>query len=179
MKKDNELPFILIPDGSVKISLPAGGEAILPVCHPKFSLWKGPTVNFDFGGKPLIDYDGEPVFAELAILRMLLASGWNGVWVETYGGMHFLRKMPQSWKLSPQHIDIPGDKREIVLRIQKAARTSACFDVFVWKENEFLFCEAKNKGKDTLTDGQLKFIKGALSLGIPPESLLIVEWELI
>src|SRR3989344_8468263 len=113
MKKDKELPSILMPDGEISVSLPSGKMATLSVCHPKFSLWKGSAVYFDYGGKPFIDYKGEPVFAELAILRILLADGWNGVWVETYGGIHFLREMPNSWKLLLHSIDIPQEKREI------------------------------------------------------------------
>ena len=170
---------MLIPDGRVNVLLPSGGNVELPVFHPKFHLWKGPKIDFDFGGKPVIEYEGEPVFAELAILRMLIADGWDGVWVETYGGMHFLHDMPQDWKLAQQHVDIPTEKREMILQIQKAGGTIACFDVFAWKGDEILFCEAKNKGKDKLTSGQLKFIEGALSLGIPASSLLIAEWDFI
>lgn len=179
MKKDEELPSILMPDGEISVSLPSGKAADLPTCHPKFSLWKGPVVDFDYGGKPLIDYNDEPIFAELAILRVLLEDGWNGAWVETYGGIHFLREMPNSWKLLSHSIDIPQEKREIISQIQKTAKTSACFDVFAWKGSRILFCEAKNKGKDKLTIGQLKFIEGALSCGISSESLLIAEWEMV
>ena len=174
-----ELPHTLIPDGETTIILSSGEIIKLPICHPKFSLWKKSVANFDYGGKPLIDYEGEPIFAELAILRILLANGWDGVWVETYGGTHYLRTMPDGWKLGAKHVSIPNDKEKILQKIWKTARTSACFDVFVWKKDEFLFCEAKNKGKDKLTSGQIKFIEGVISCGVPIESLLIAEWEMM
>ncbi len=172
-----KLPSILIPNKKTNISLPSGKIVALPTCNPKFSLWKEPINNFNYGGKPLVDYGGEPIFAELVILRILLADGWSGVWVETYGGTHYLRTMPKDWKLKTEHISIPKEKEELLKKIWTKAKTSACFDVFAWKGNEILFCEAKNKGKDKLTSGQLKFIEGALSCGILPESLLIAEWE--
>jgi hypothetical protein len=166
----------LYPDSQMEVLLPSGKVTDLPVCYPTFSLWKGSIDIFSYGGKPLIDYEGAPIFAELAILRILLADGWDGVWVETYGGIHFLREMPHDWKLASHNIDIPIDKREVIRKIQKTAHTTACFDVFAWQGSEILFCEAKHKGKDRLTSGQLKFIEGALSCGISPQALVIVEW---
>jgi hypothetical protein len=60
--------------------------------------------------------------------------------------------------------------------IWKTAKTSACFDVFAWRDDQILFCEAKRKGKDRFTVAQVRFIEGALASGILPESLLVVEW---
>ena len=42
------------------------------------------------------DCDGEACFAELVILRLLLKSGWHGVWVEAFGGTHYLQTMPEA-----------------------------------------------------------------------------------
>ncbi|MFA6385413.1 MAG: hypothetical protein WCW29_01555 [Candidatus Paceibacterota bacterium] len=168
---------ILTTDGETTISLASGKVVNLPICHPQFSLWREPVNNFNYGGKPLINHNNEPIFAELAILRILQADGWEGVWVETYGGTHFLQSMPKEWKLKSEHVSIPKDKEELLKKIWKTAKTTACFDIFAWKGKDFIFCEAKNKGKDKLTNGQIKFIEGALFCGILPESLLIVEWE--
>ena len=60
--------------------------------------------------------------------------------------------------------------------IQKAGKTRACFDVLAWRGDQILICEAKRRGKDSLTKAQLRFIEGALSCGIAPEYFLIVEW---
>jgi hypothetical protein len=87
------LPPSLRPLDMMSVTLPSGRGVALPRCRPTFR--KGlRAVPFDYGGKPLIDHDGETVFAELAILRLLLATGWDGVWVEVYGGPNFLRQMP-------------------------------------------------------------------------------------
>lgn len=169
-------PQQLIPSGKTTVLLSSGRTVDLPVSYPVFQEWTGKFSGFDFGNKPLLDYRDNPVFAELLILKLFLEFGWDGVWVETYGGTNFLKEMPANWKLSPHHIEIPQEKELLLKNIWKTAKTNACFDVFVWKGADVLFCEAKYKGKDKFTKGQIKFIEGALRLGVPIDSFLIVEW---
>jgi hypothetical protein len=171
------LPIQLIPTEKQLIPLPSGDTATLPVCQPVFARWNSEPPAFDFGKKPIIDDGGKPVFAELALLNLLCASGWEGVWVQAFGGTHFLREMPSAWKLAPHHVAIPKEKEDLLRTIWKTAGTTACFDVFAWKNDDILFCEAKREGKDRLTEAQHKFIEGALQCGVPPDSLLIAEWR--
>ena len=171
------IPEELRPTGTIEVPLPSGAKALLPICHPVFSLWDGPSINFDYGKKPVLDYKGKACFAELVILGILLEHGWDGVWVETYGGTHYLRTMPNGWVLGSEHVSIPTDKEKLLQKIWKTAKTTACFDVFAWHNDQVLFCEAKRTGKDRLTVPQHRFIEGALSCDISPESLLIVEWS--
>jgi hypothetical protein len=59
----------------------------------RLQKWEAPFDGFTYGGKPIVDHDGNPVFAEFALLRMMLADKtWDGVWVETYGGTNFLQE---------------------------------------------------------------------------------------
>jgi len=171
------LPPELTPSDTMTVSLPSGSKVNLPVCHPTFPSWSEKLPSFDFGKKPIVNHKGKGVFAELAILRLLIDSGWDGVWVETYGGIHFLKDMPTSWKLSQHDIPIPADKEALLQNVWKTGKTTACFDVFAWKGNDILFCEGKHKGKDRLTKAQTKFIEGVLTCGIPVQSLMIVEWD--
>lgn len=174
-----DIPNELRPTEAIEILLPNGTTVSLPICHPVFSLWNGPPVKFDYGKKPILNYKSEAYFAELVILRILLEYGWDGVWVETYGGTHYLRTMPNEWKLKSEHVSIPADKKELLQKIRKTAKITACFDVFAWHDDQILFCEAKQISKDKLTIPQQRFIEGALACGIFPKSLLIVEWTSI
>ena len=167
----------LTPTNTMTVSLPSGNATNLPVCNLTFSNWLGKLPDFDFGKKPIVNYKGKGVFAELAVLGLLIDSGWNGVWVETYGGIHFLKEMPTSWKLSQHNISIPPEKEALLRNIWKTGKTTACFDVFAWKDSKILFCEGKHKGKDRLTKAQTKFIEGALACGVSAQSLMIVEWD--
>jgi|CXWL01.1.fsa_nt_gi hypothetical protein len=172
-----DFPKELQPTDKIEIQLSNGTVVNLPVAHPKFSAWEGPPVNFDYGKKPILNYKEKTCFAELVILRLLLDHGWDGVWVETYGGVHYLRSMPQAWNLQSEHILIPQDKEDLLQKIWKTAKTTACFDVLAWQGDKLVFFEAKRKGKDKLTSAQIRFIEGSLACGISPEALVIVEWE--
>jgi len=171
------MPDPLRPTNETEVVLSDGRTVALPVCHPIFTEWSGRVPDFDFGKKPVLDYKGESLFAELVILRMLQEVEWDGAWIETYGGTHFLRSMPQTWSLKAEHVSIPEDKEATLRRIWETAKTTACFDVFAWKDDKILFCEAKQAAKDKLTQAQLRFIEGALACGIAPDSLVIVEWK--
>lgn len=170
-------PTALTPSDTIKVSLPSGTAVNLPQCYLAFQKWSGKLPCFDFGSKPIINYKGNGVFAELAVLRMFTDAGWEGVWVSTYGGIHYLNKRPTSWDLSLHNISIPSEKKDLLRDIWENGKTRACFDVFVWKDNNILFCEVKHKGKDKLTKAQSKFIAGALSSGVQMQSLLIAEWN--
>ncbi len=161
----------------LRVELLDGTKIELPVSRPKFKIWNGERI-FNYGGKPLLDYKGEVCFAELFIAKLLIDSGLNAVWVETYGGSHYLRSMPNGWNLQSEHVSIPQDKEELLKRIWKQSKTTACFDVLAWDDdNNIILLEAKHFKKDKLTQPQLKFIKGAIDCGISRENLLIVEWD--
>jgi hypothetical protein len=175
-----DLPIELQPTTTKDVSLPSGIIRQLPVCNPVFAEWVGERPSFDFGHKPFLKHDGEACFAELVILRLLLKQGWKGVWVESFAGPYYLNDMPKDWKTRPQRVLIPEDKEKILKDIWRTGRTRACFDVFAWTDSQspqFLFCEAKDyRNRDKFTRGQLRFIDAALTIGISPQSLLIVEW---
>src|ERR1700680_1868457 len=98
------LPPELQPTATIDIRLPSGNLARLPVCRPDFARWSGVSLGFDFGAKPVLNHEGQACFAELVILRLLLANGWNGAWIETFGGIHFWRSMPKRWSLESEHV---------------------------------------------------------------------------
>ncbi len=184
MNSKNELEDTLeflssYPSGQETIILPSGKEVNVKKYFLKFTARAGEKIGFDYGQKAIIDFEGEACFAELAILRMFLKNGWQGVWVEAYGGTHFLNSMPQGWSLKPEHISIPENKENLLKKIWHAGQTKACFDVVVWRDDQILFCEAKRSKKDRLTEAQKKFIQAAITCGIRLSALIIIEWELV
>jgi hypothetical protein len=66
-----------------------------------------------------------------------------------------------------------------LLSLKKAVGKGGIFDVFAWRDGEFIFCESKEKGKDKFQDTQTRWIKSVLELGISRENLLIVEWSFL
>src|SRR5262245_6849655 len=66
-----------------------------PVCSVHFRSWSGATVEAgQYGPKAMVEFDGEPLFAELAVVRWLQRDGWDAVWVARYGGLSFRAGLP-------------------------------------------------------------------------------------
>ena len=89
----------------VPISLPAG-RMIHDVAgvFMRFPKWTGAPFVDDFGRKSaaMIDLDGEHLFPELAVLRVLEKDGWNGRWVSTYSAGKEVWKYLTEWKDVPR-----------------------------------------------------------------------------
>jgi hypothetical protein len=51
---------------------------------PLFRKWTGDAPTDTYNNKPALEFNGERVFAELAILRIFEQAGWNGRWIDSY-----------------------------------------------------------------------------------------------
>jgi hypothetical protein len=72
-----DLPNPLRSTNFIPTELPSGRSFNHPHCYPLLPEWLKPTETFLFGGKQLLDYRGESVFAELYVLRLLQESRIN------------------------------------------------------------------------------------------------------
>ena len=80
----------------------------IPKVAPVFRLWSGEFTGDTYGNKPLFDVDGTPMVAELAILRLFLKDGWDGVWVDT-----FRKKYRTSWE-DEGVVRLSGDRLQLL-----------------------------------------------------------------
>ena len=87
-----DYPDPLVPEVLEAMVVPSGDEVHVPKARPTFNQWTGDFEGDTYGNKPLVDMDDEPMFAELAILRLFRKEGWDGVWVDT-----FSRKNRTAW----------------------------------------------------------------------------------
>lgn len=155
----------------VNIVLPSGATVSVPVFFCQFNSWQRQSIEDTYGGKAVIDYNGEPLFAELVILRLLEKRGWNGVWVDTYG-RRFRNSLP------PSSCELPQHAANFFEKANSGRKWAAgCFDVFAWNEGQHLFVEAKRKGKDAIRVTQRQWLEVALNSGISVGSFLIFEWD--
>ncbi len=167
-----QYPDGLVPTTVEKLTLSSGRVVSLPKATPVFQLWHGPASVDTYGNKPLINLDGEVVYAELAILRLFQAEGWQGVWVDTYR-----RKMRTS---ITEYVSLPVEQEKLLQQIYQTAQTRAgCLDVFCWRHDTVLFAESKRKRRDQIRHTQRKWLEGAMALGLSPDSFLLVEWTLV
>jgi hypothetical protein len=157
---------------SVELKLPSGACVNIPKCFQLFIRWTGTPITDTYGGKDVLNFNAEPVFAELAILGKLQEGGWDGVWVDTYR-RKFRPAMP------PSCCGVPPHAQELYDRICRAngGKVGGWFDVFAWKGQDFLFVESKRRSKDSIRESQKAWIEAALHSGVSVDSLLICEWD--
>lgn len=169
----NTHPFVALLISPQAIVLPSGGSVNMARFEYRFRLWQGAPISDTFGGKAVLNFNGEPVFAELAILRILEESGWEGVWVDTFRN-RFLRCWP------PQSCSISPHAQKLYDRIKQfnGGKRSGCFDLLAWKDNAYLFIESKKFAEDSIRQNQIKWLDAALKSGVPLSSFLICEWKL-
>lgn len=151
--------------------MPSGKIVKIAKATPIFRLWSGTPVTDTYNNKAVLDFYGNPQFAELGILRLFERDGWQGVWVDTYRNKFRTCYWPKD------SVTLVKDKASILNAIYETNGTrSGCFDVFCWKGNDYIFAESKRCNQDRLRDTQKQWIEAAIKCGVPLESLLIVEW---
>jgi hypothetical protein len=167
-------PNILTPNSTEELTLPSGSVVHLLKATPTFRLWTGEPIGDTYGSKSILDLSGEPVFAELAILRLFQREGWEGVWVDSYR-----QKYRVGYWNKDNEVALPPKREDLLERIyQRVGGRKGCWDVYCWREGEVVFAESKRRRRDRIRKTQLRWMEAALDVGVPPESFLIVEWSL-
>src|SRR3989344_7079105 len=83
--QEDNLRFLKTYDsGTEELVLPSGRKVWVAKYFLRFKEWKRKSIPNTYGNKAVIDWNGEPVFAELVVLRLFQSNGWNGVWVDSY-----------------------------------------------------------------------------------------------
>jgi len=163
-------PLLAYSTSPLKLRLPSGRSVSLRACFRLFKAWQGTPVKRTHGRKTVVDLKGQPLFAELAILRLIRANGWGGVWIDNWG-RKFRRSLP------PHSCDLPPQARDFLDKANQGRKwRRGCFDVLAWNEGRYLFIEAKRKGKDRIRKSQLAWLESALAARIPVEAFLVFEW---
>jgi hypothetical protein len=167
-------PALLVPTTTLPLVLPTAGPVEVSKAAPVFNPWTGPQPADTYNGKPILDYDGRPAFAELAILWALHAAGWDGVWIDTYRRVY----RTGYWD-SPVIRELPPEPTARLQRIHQAAGSrGGAWDVFCWRGAELLFAESKRMGRDSIRPSQVRWLEGALRIGLPLSDFLVVEWSI-
>jgi hypothetical protein len=145
----------------------------------RFPKWHGAKLSRTLPGtyrnKTLGEFNGKPLFGELAVLRSLKKDGWDGVWVDTFHSRSkrlFWKGLPDRTRPCPLPIKAKTLYEKIMTNHE---REGGFFDVFAWRGRKFLFVEYKSKG-DKLNSNQRLWIRSAIKTGVSPASLLLVEF---
>jgi hypothetical protein len=176
-------PKTLAPDHEETYELD-GVKYTLPATTLVFKQWKGELIKNTFGGKPLIDYEGVPMFAELAIQRISIKAGWMSRWIETYASKgnspyYFINWLdtPLTQQVVEPLNDIFQEELLAKIAIQNNNSYSGCWDVLVWKGKRTIFLESKRYKKDSVRNTQLRWLRAGREAGLTTDNFLIVQWE--
>lgn len=150
-----------------------------------FKQWSGVPIGNTFGGKPLLDVDGKPMFAELAIQRQAKQDGWQACWVETYAMKNKQPYYFNEWLDGPITAQLPISidqaQVDLLARIAECNGGSfyGCWDVLAWKDSRSVFMESKRTKKDAIRSTQLKWLEAGLAAGLSLDQFLIVQWDAV
>jgi hypothetical protein len=176
------------------IHLP-GGRMVQDVhaVFMRFPQWTGSPFMDDFGKKStaLVNVEGEHLFAELAVLRLLEKEGWKGRWVNTYSGRGEVWKYLTEWrdvprseqKTRPIEESEPRQLLAKVAALNKPARYAGCWDTFAWRGDDYVFLECKRTvptNKELVKKEQEDWLRSALYLGdrrLSVDSFCFVQWD--
>lgn len=183
----NLYPRGLEPD---REELIPGLEVTVPSINLVFKRWRGKPIRDDFGGKPVVDYEGRPLFAEIAILRTAVKAGWSAFWQQAYplrqSGPYYYYA---DWKedrvrkdqITKSSLDSPYHQ-DLQARIARYNSNSfrGCWDIVAWngEGKRTLYIESKQSKKDSLRDNQVRWFSACLSAGLKKkENFLVVQWR--
>jgi hypothetical protein len=150
----------------------AAGQTEPHTFHWRFLEWRGEPIKDTYGGKAVIDSEGVPLFAELALIRVLKHHGFDGaVWADSFRKCFRDAMPPLTCELRP-HV------REAYDRIAKLNGTRAgCWDVIAWNRHGISFVECKRKGRDRITANERQWLQSALDVGLRLDHFAICEWD--
>lgn len=147
--------------------------------------WKGKAIQNTFGGKVLVDVNGNASFAELAVVDYLKKHGWNARWVETYGRPPMEPFMLTEWNdvCYREQVHVPiidAEIYETLLGIAKlnGNRFSGCWDIVAWKNGYISFLEVKRNKRDCIRSSQINWLKASLAYGLNCNNFIIIQWNI-
>lgn len=158
----------------------------------RFPRWAGPPFVDDFGKKAagMVELDGEHLFAELAVLRLLERAGWSGRWVNTYSGKGEVWKYLTHWDDVPRaeqrnRVLEEEEPRQVLAGVARRAtkRYTGCWDVYAWRGGDFAFLQTKRgapKAGVEVGAAQVGWLHTAILFGderITADSFAFVQWD--
>jgi len=124
-----------------------------------------------YTSKPLVSFNGDAMFGELAIVRWLERDGWEAVWVDTFHGGKFWKAMPH--KSSPVRLPPVAQATFDAIKRANGGKTSGSFDVMAWRGQDSAFFEYKGEA-DVSNRNEARWIEAALDAGILASQLRFV-----
>ncbi len=154
--------------------LPRSGRAVEVQTLRRHEIrWSAPTpASFaSVPNKVPLNFEGLPAWAEIVLVRLLERSGWGAAWVKNWGGRAF-------WRDVKSPVELPQTQSALFQQIVTlTGARSGCWDIVAWRNDDALFIESKQRGRDRLRPTQQIWLETALGCGVPLLAFAVVEWD--
>jgi len=161
----------------------SSGKLDIAVTQCTFVAWHGPTLaGFpkSLRIKHLVKSGSTPAFAEIAVLEILRASGWQAVWLDAHH-RRVWSSMSQytHFRSGMEFQGMSHAATQQFWRIFSAnqVKLAGAWDIFAAKETRIAFLELKEVGPDRLRLSQMKWFETALREGTNVDSFRLIEWS--
>ena len=178
-----EYPQTLTPDG-FEVHIIDEKAVQVPVVHIGFKKWQGEPIKNTFGGKGLIDFNGQPMFAELAIKHLAELGSWEARWVETYAMKGGLPYYFSEWgdMALPQQKQDPITNKNVLESMDLIAQHNkssyyGCWDVVTWNKSSVIYIEAKRTKYDRVRPTQDRWLEAGVRAGFHPNNFMVAWWD--
>lgn len=174
----------LLHPSSIEVFHVSNGSIEIPKACISYKEWQGVKFEHSFGGKPFIDMDGFPVFAELAIMKNFQQLGYTAYWLETYARGKNMPMFLLDWQDKPykEQENCSINQQPILDMLAGIAflnnqTYAGCWDVLAWKDDNILFVESKRHKRDRVRSSQNAWLEAGLKYGLTAKNFMIVQWD--
>jgi hypothetical protein len=170
----------------------------VPATNITFKRWKSKPMRDDLGGKPVVEYEGRPMFVELAVVQMAVRNGgggWSAFWQEAYpicrqsGGPSYYadwrEDAPRKDQITINSLDNIGSPYHQKLQASIARYNGnsfrGCWEVIAWngEVQRTMYIKIMQSNRDAnFRDNQIRWFSACLSAGLKRrENFLVVKWQ--
>ena len=135
--------------------------------------WTGPPTRRSgaIPSKPLYTLDGEPIYPELLVVRLLERAGWGAAWRKTWNGVAYWRDVDE--------VAEPGAMAlSIVQQVSRQAGYDGSWDIVAWRDRELRLLCSRAGGGQRVSAYMADWLDTALRMGLPLGCFAVVEHQL-
>lgn len=142
----------------------------LPVYARDEIPWTDPTPR-ELGvipNKRCYTLDGDPIYPELLVVRLLERAGWNAAWRKTWNGVAY-------WRDVGEKVELGALALSIVEQVTRQAGYEGSWDIVAWRARELRLLSSRAAGGQRVSAYMADWLDAALRMGVPLGCFAVVE----
>jgi hypothetical protein len=153
--------------------LPSSRQVVsVPVYVRREILWTGEAPR-GLGAIPykrLYAFEGDPLYPELLVVRLLERAGWGAAWRKTWNGVSYWRDVNETVEPGPLAMSI-------VEQITRQAGYEGSWDIVAWRDRELRLLASRPAGGQRVSAYMADWLDAAMRMGVPAGCFAVVEHD--